>query len=179
MIRGNGVGVSRDWIRQCIEYLSRTGPVPRDEKALAEKVYALFLDSDLHEISSKDGVLPSNVSSMHKTPIGQGIMVLQVDEVVNVGASATTASNQADDDEDDRANNKAPAVAAAVASAIAGAEAAVQNAASSTSSRLPAVPAGNRRFLKLYLTDGRQKVGHHRRRENSPLSQLCLNVSMC
>jgi hypothetical protein len=44
---------------------------------------------------------------------------------------------------------------------------------------LPAVPAGNRRFLKLYLTDGRQKVSrrtprHHRPLPHQPFSHLRL-----
>ena len=128
-------------------------------------MYTLFLDSDLHEIVSQNGVLPPNVSSMHKVALGQGILVLQVDEVVNVGASATTANYQADDDEGD-GGNKAPEAAAAASSGVgagvgAGTEAAVPGTASNSSSlsRMLAAPAGNRRFLKLYLTDGRQKVG--------------------
>ena len=108
ILKTKGVGVSIEWIKQGIEYLSRTGPVPRQDAALAEKIYALFLDSDLHEIASPTGVLPRQVDTMHKVMLGTGIIILQVDEIVNVGASAVVANND-DDDNDDAPVPAAPA----------------------------------------------------------------------
>ena len=109
ILKTKGVGVSLEWIKQGIEYLSRTGPVPRQDSAVAEKIYALFLESDLHEIASPSGVLPRQVDTLHKVMLGTGILILQVDEIVNVGASAVVANN--DDDDNDAA--PVPAVAAA------------------------------------------------------------------
>ena len=109
ILKTKGVGVSLEWIKQGIEYLSRTGPVPRQDSAVAEKIYALFLESDLHEIASPSGVLPRQVDTLHKVMLGTGILILQVDEIVNVGASAVVANNDDDD------NDAAPVPAAAAA----------------------------------------------------------------
>jgi len=157
--RGKGIGVSVEWVRQCIDYLSRSGPVPAGDEKVADKVYALYLDSDLHEIASVAGVLPPNVSNMHLVKLGQGILVLQVDEVINVGTSAVTA-NALDDDADDGNAAVAPAAAAGAAAPApaAPAPAASSSSGSNAAARGPAVPAGNRRLLKLFLTDGRQQV---------------------
>ena len=161
-----------DWVRQCIDYLSRSGPVPNSDEKVAEKAYTLFLDSDLHEISSVAGVLPPNVSKLHLVKLGQGIMVLQVDEIINVGTSAVTA-NALEDDANDVNAAVGPAGAAA---AVAGAEEPARAAAaagpaaatsSSTAAKGPAAPAGNRRFLKLFLTDGRQQVRTGRNRNDN------------
>jgi hypothetical protein len=79
-IRSNGIFVSSDWIRQSINYLSRTGPLPADCGLVAEKIYPLFLDSDLHEIISVDEItaLPSNTAKLHKCCLGNNTIVLQV-----------------------------------------------------------------------------------------------------
>lgn len=111
ILKKKGVGVSIEWIQQAIEYLSRSGPVPRQDSAVAEKIYSLFLDSDLHEIASPSGVLPRQVDTLHKVMLGTGILILQVDEIVNVGASAVVANN--DDDNNDDVPVPIPVAAAA------------------------------------------------------------------
>eukprot|EP00596_Hydrurales_sp_CCMP1899_P009093 CAMPEP_0119048500 /NCGR_PEP_ID=MMETSP1177-20130426/59253_1 /TAXON_ID=2985 /ORGANISM="Ochromonas sp, Strain CCMP1899" /LENGTH=173 /DNA_ID=CAMNT_0007024477 /DNA_START=45 /DNA_END=562 /DNA_ORIENTATION=+ len=127
IFRKIGIGVCIEWVAQSLEYLSRNGPVSKNADLVANQVYQLFLDGDLHEIASTEGVLPPNVEGIEKGMLSSSstdsILVLQVDEIVNIGSSANR--NTADDD--DEVVIKAPA-------------------------------AGSSRMLKLYLTDGIQKI---------------------
>ena len=81
MCRASGIGVCLDWVCQSIEYLSRKGLVQSDPKLVAAQVYTLFLDSDLHEIASKEGVLPVNAQAIESgmlSPSSDDLLILQV-----------------------------------------------------------------------------------------------------
>jgi CBS domain containing-hemolysin-like protein len=71
-----------EFVIQSIEYLSRNGPVSKSADAVANQVYQLFLDSDLHETASTEGVLPSNVEGIEYGTLSSSsldtILVLQV-----------------------------------------------------------------------------------------------------
>ena len=81
MYRASGIGVCLDWVSQSIEYLSRKGIVQNDPKLVAAQVYALFLDSDLHEIASNEGVLPMNAQAIESGMLSSSsddLLILQV-----------------------------------------------------------------------------------------------------
>ena len=78
--RRNGIAVCFEWVKQSIEYLSRKGLNLNNAESLSAKVYLLFLESDLHEISSGDGILPHNVHQIESGMLSSSndILVLQV-----------------------------------------------------------------------------------------------------
>jgi RecQ mediated genome instability protein len=67
-------------VKQSIEYLSKKGCISTEPKALAARVYSLFLDSDLHEIASEEGILPANAQSIEfgMLCLSDDILILQV-----------------------------------------------------------------------------------------------------
>lgn len=83
MYRSAGIAVSLSWVRQSLEYLSRKGPVTNDVRSVAAQVYNLFLDSDLHEVSSAVGILPQNAKSIEFGMLSSSdaIFVLQVPSI--------------------------------------------------------------------------------------------------
>lgn len=68
--------------------------MPSDLSGLADKLFGLFLDSDMHENHADCGFLPLCLQSMHGVKIGKS-MVLQIDEILNVGTAAENRGNSA------------------------------------------------------------------------------------
>ena len=85
-LRRNGIAVCFEWVQQSIEYLSRKGLTSNNPESLSGKVYLLFLESDLHEISSEDGILPHNVQQIESGMLSSSndILVLQVRVVITL-----------------------------------------------------------------------------------------------
>lgn len=67
-------------MKQSIEYLSKKGCISTEPKAIAARVYSLFLDSDLHEVASDEGILPPNTPSIESGMLclSDDILILQV-----------------------------------------------------------------------------------------------------
>lgn len=78
--RRNGIAVCIEWVKQSLEYLSRKGLTSSNPESLSAKVYLLFLEADLHEISSEDGIFPHNVQLIESGMLSSSneILVLQV-----------------------------------------------------------------------------------------------------
>jgi hypothetical protein len=95
-VREIGIGVCREWVKQGIEYLSRKGPLSKDPKKIADQVLKLFMDADLHEVASEEGVLPLNAQNIQSGMLSScdSLLFLQVDEIVNIGNSASFKNNE-------------------------------------------------------------------------------------
>ena len=89
--RSAGIAVSLSWVRQSLEYLSRKGPVANDVRSVAAQVYTLFLDSDLHEVASAEGILPQNAQSIEFGMLSSSdaIIVLQVPSILELTSLVT------------------------------------------------------------------------------------------
>lgn len=59
-LSSKGINVSREWLRQSIEYVADQIGHVHDNTRLMEKIYELFLDSDLHECYDTEKI-PKNV----------------------------------------------------------------------------------------------------------------------
>ena len=93
--RSAGIAVSLSWVRQSLEYLSRKGPVTNDLRSVAAQVYTLFLDSDLHEVASPEGILTQNAQSIEFGTLSSSdaIIVLQVPSIPELASPAQQESS--------------------------------------------------------------------------------------
>ena len=48
-LTSKGINVSKDWLLQSVEYVSQQVGLLHDIEQITDKIYNLFLDSDLHE----------------------------------------------------------------------------------------------------------------------------------
>jgi hypothetical protein len=73
--------------------LRKQGSLGSTAESVAEKVFAVFLTSDIYDTSQlsgspHQGLLPANLTSKHKENLAPTrALVLQIDEITNVGAS--------------------------------------------------------------------------------------------
>jgi hypothetical protein len=91
------LSLSNEWIRQCLGYLEIQGPLySLSNEDIASKVLSIFIDcGDLREICVGDSVLPplAQLAKVHNKPLLPASMdriILQIDEVVNVGSPQET-----------------------------------------------------------------------------------------
>lgn len=98
--RAKGIGVSNEWLEQAVLYLIARGAQNATPATLSDNAFGLFLEADLvifvfifphhrliiiqREICCQNGLLPKDVGSMNKG-ILSGPVILQVDEILNVG----------------------------------------------------------------------------------------------
>jgi hypothetical protein len=76
-----GIIISPDWCSQAIDYLQRQGPLPTSDIIVADKIFSLFLDCDIYEMtaSCNTGILPNNMINKHKEYISPNKpIILQV-----------------------------------------------------------------------------------------------------
>lgn len=101
VLRGKGIYCNGPWVVQAIAHLRNQGPVGASVEAVAEKVFNLYLYSDIYDSSDygqggNPGMLPANVRSMHKEVLAKDqAIVLQVDEVTNIGSSLDQQGQEA------------------------------------------------------------------------------------
>ncbi len=58
--RLKGIEISETWLKQSIDYIGDQGAQPLEVDRLANKVYELFLDSDIYENNDNKDVIPAN-----------------------------------------------------------------------------------------------------------------------
>ena len=81
-LRGKGIFVCLSWVQQALEHLRDSNRVGN-----IESIYQLLLTSDYHEIYDESAnSIPCEISSTIRGSISKPF-VLQIDEIVNVGAS--------------------------------------------------------------------------------------------
>ncbi|CAE7536451.1 RMI1 [Symbiodinium sp. KB8] len=83
--RAQGCQVSFEWIAQCVKLLAAEGTSP---EAAQEAVFEQLLLHDIRDWS--DGSLPPDAHALHKEVLADK-HILQIDEVLNIGAKAAEA----------------------------------------------------------------------------------------
>lgn len=98
-LRDHGIVISFQWIEQAYRYLSGKGVLPDDKEKLAQKIYELYLNSDIYDVTEycDHGVLPNDVCNMNGIKLDDSPKFLQIDEIVNLSSSQSA--------EDDAARN--------------------------------------------------------------------------
>lgn len=98
ILKTKGAILSDEWLSQCITHLKYIGSFPSNPHTVAEKVYDLYLNADIYDVVEKCdvGLLPHNIKSMHKQYLDDTPIILQIDELVNVGNTVTSGEQKGD-----------------------------------------------------------------------------------
>lgn len=88
-LKDKGIYVSREWVSQCIAHIKSKNPTaPATE--MSDRVFQHFLTTDYRDCCSEEvnagNVILASINAADKAII-QSSVVLQIDEIVNVGAS--------------------------------------------------------------------------------------------
>uniref|UniRef100_A0A7S3MBZ3 RecQ-mediated genome instability protein 1 n=1 Tax=Spumella elongata TaxID=89044 RepID=A0A7S3MBZ3_9STRA len=145
-----GAVVSTEWLSQCLSYLTSLGSISPATKpqTVVDTVLQILLDSDLHITMDEVDLIPENIQELHLVRLFvHQPRVLQIDEVTDVGSAGQRQQLQL----------SGSALGAGDVVTPAGEEKDEEEVAADRRAAAAGFQ-GPRHMLKVYLTDGVNKV---------------------